>query len=38
MDSDKLGEKGLPDVTKLSVEEFDALPESTKARLMGNLV
>jgi len=38
LDSDKLGEKGLPDVTKLSVEEFDALPESTKARLMGNLV
>lgn len=38
MDSDKLGEKGLPDVSKLSVDEFEALPESTKARLLGNLV
>ena len=38
LDSDKLGEKGLPDVTKLSVDEFDALPQATKDRLMGNLV
>lgn len=38
MDSDKLGEKGLPDVTKLTADEFDALPDSTKARLMGSLV
>lgn len=38
LDSDKLGEKGLPDVTKLTADEFEALPESTKARLMGNLV
>jgi hypothetical protein len=35
-DSDKRGEKGgLPDVAKLSEEEFDALPESTKARMRG---
>lgn len=38
MDSDKLGEKELPDVTKMTADEFDALPEATKARLMGNLV
>jgi hypothetical protein len=37
VDSDKLGAKELPDVTKLTVDEFDALPEATKARLMGNL-
>jgi hypothetical protein len=36
-DSDKHGEKGgLPDVAKLSEEEFDALPESTKARMRGD--
>lgn len=38
MDSDKLGEKELPDVTKMTADEFDALPEATKARLMGNLI
>lgn len=38
MDSDKMGEKGLPDVSKMSVEEYDALPETTKARLRGDLV
>ena len=38
MDSDKLGEKDLPDVTKMTADEFDALPEATQARLLGNLV
>ena len=38
MDSDKMGEKGLPDVTKMTAEEFAALPEATKARMLGNLV
>ena len=37
-DSDTRGEKGLPDVTKMSADEFDALPQATKDRLMGNLV
>lgn len=37
IDSDKLGAKELPDITKLTADEFDALPEATKARLMGNL-
>lgn len=37
-DSDSRGEKGLPDVTKMTADEFDALPEATKARLMGNFV
>lgn len=38
IDSDKLGEKGLPDVSKMSAEEFAALPETTKARLRGDLL
>lgn len=38
MDSDKMGEKQMPDVSKMSMEEFDALPESTKARLRGDLI
>lgn len=38
MDSDKLGEKGLPDVSRMTADEFAALPEATQARLMGNLV
>lgn len=38
VDSDKAGEKGLPDVSKMSVEEFEALPEATRARLRGDLV
>lgn len=37
-DSDKAGEKALPDVSKMSYEEFDALPESTKAKLRGDYV
>lgn len=37
-DSDTRGEKGLPDVTKMSADDFDALPQATKDRLMGNLV
>lgn len=37
LDSDKMGEKGLPDVTKMSVEEFNALPETMKAKLRGDL-
>lgn len=37
LDSDKLGEKGgLPDPNKMSVEEFAALPEATRARLRGD--
>ena len=36
MDSDKLGKTGLPDVGKLTVEEYAALPESTRARLRGD--
>lgn len=35
MDSDKAG-SALPDVTKMSQEEFAALPESVKARLRGD--
>lgn len=38
VDSDKLGEKGLPDVSRMSADEFDALPETTKARLRGDMV
>lgn len=38
MDSDKGGMKGEIDVTKLSKEEFDALPDSTKAKLRGDLL
>jgi hypothetical protein len=37
-DSDKAGMKNEIDVTKLSQEEFMALPESTKAKLRGDLV
>lgn len=36
LDSDALGEKRLPDVSKMSADEYDALPESTKARLRGD--
>lgn len=36
IDSDKSGAKGLPDVSKMSTDEFDALPEATKRRLMGD--
>ena len=38
-DSDKAGEKaGLPDVSKMTADEFAALPKATQDRLMGNLV
>lgn len=37
MDSDTRGEKGLPDVSKMTADEFAALPEATQARLLGNL-
>lgn len=36
MDSDKAGGGGLPDITKMSQEEFAALPESVKARMRGD--
>jgi hypothetical protein len=35
-DSDKFGERAKVDVTKLTREEFAALPEATKARLRGD--
>lgn len=38
MDSDKAGEKALPDVSKMSYDEFEALPESTKAKLRGDYI
>ena len=38
MDSDTRGEKGLPDVTSMTADEFAALPQATQDRLMGNLV
>lgn len=38
LDSDKLGEKGLPNVTAMSAEEYAALPEATRARLRGDLI
>lgn len=36
MDSDKAGATSLPDPTKMSQEEFAALPESVKARMRGD--
>ena len=37
LDSDKAGQSSsLPDVTRLTQEEFNALPESTRARLRGD--
>lgn len=38
LDSDKAGEKGLPDISTMSSDEFDALPATTKARLRGDMV
>lgn len=38
LDSDKLGDKALPDITKMTQDEFNALPESTKARLRGDIL
>ncbi len=37
LDSDKAGQTGLPDVTAMTAEEYDALPAATKARLRGDL-
>lgn len=36
LDSDKLGEKALPNVAQMTLEEFNALPAATKARLRGD--
>lgn len=36
VDSDKLGEKALPSISQMTLEEFDALPAATKARLRGD--
>lgn len=39
LDSDKAGETGqLPDPSKLTQEEFDKLPESTKQRMRGDTI
>lgn len=38
IDSDKAGQVDLPDVTKMTQDEFAALPESTKAKLRGDYV
>jgi len=38
MDSDKLGEKGLPNISQMTLEEFEALPESTRARMRGDML
>lgn len=37
LDSDKIGEKALPNINQMTAEEFAALPASTKARLRGDL-
>lgn len=37
MDSDRAGEKELPDVSKMTADEFAALPAATQARLLGNM-
>lgn len=37
MDSDRSGKAGKIDVTKMSVEEWSALPEATKAKLRGDV-
>ena len=36
LDSDKLGEKAMPNVAQMTLEEFNALPAATKARLRGD--
>ena len=36
LDSDKLGEKAMPNVAQMTLEEFIALPAATKARLRGD--
>lgn len=38
LDSDKLGEKKIPSIAQMTQEEYAALPESTKARLRGDLL
>lgn len=39
LDSDKAGQTGkLPNVSQMTTEEFNALPESTKAKLRGDFV
>lgn len=38
LDSDKLGEKGMPDINQMTLEEFNALPAATKSRMRGDLV
>ena len=38
IDSDKAGVTALPDVMSMSQDEFNALPESTKAKLRGDFV
>lgn len=38
IDSDKAGQTGLPDVSLMTQDEFDALPESTKAKLRGDFI
>ena len=38
MDSDKAGIKDKIDVSKLTPEEFAALPEATKAKLRGDVL
>jgi len=38
MDSDKTGVTGVPRMSELTPEQYDALPESTKAKLRGDIV
>lgn len=38
MDTDKAGQRDLPDVRTMSAEEFAALPESTRARMRGDMI
>jgi hypothetical protein len=38
MDSDKTGVTGVPRISDLTPEQYDALPESTKAKLRGDVL
>jgi hypothetical protein len=38
LDSDKAGINGKVDITKLTADEYAALPESTKAKLRGDVL
>jgi hypothetical protein len=38
LDSDKAGDKALPDVSRMTAEEYAALPETTRARMRGDLL